>query len=290
MKKIFLIAAVTLSLNGFAQKVAGNISFPKGKKLEVVTEMKKSNSLEVMGQSMETTVTSTMNEELDIEDANAGGATIEHKVKRLVFNAEGGMMGSQSFDSEKESDRNGDLGKAFDKSLKNKYKMMVDASGRVKQVKLDDDNPNGKMSAEDEQMAQLLSMQLGLNLAVPKAGAQTLFSVLPGREIAQGDTWTDTTSSQKGTRRSATYKVSSITATDVVLDYTEELTVNTTQEMMGQEATINTKDKSSGQITLDRATGLLKKKTSTVDSSGTIEAQGMSIPISGKTSITVTVN
>ena len=55
------------------------------------------------------------------------------------------------------------------------------------------------------------------------------------------------------------------------------------------EAAIKGDEKIIGQVTLDKNTGLLKQKTATVDSSGSLEAQGMSIPSTGKTTITVTV-
>ena len=52
MKKILLIASIILSINGFAQKVNGKLSFQKGQKLEMVTETKKTTAMELMGQSM----------------------------------------------------------------------------------------------------------------------------------------------------------------------------------------------------------------------------------------------
>ncbi|HEX2608173.1 MAG TPA: DUF6263 family protein [Flavisolibacter sp.] len=286
MKKLFFFAAIAFSVTGYAQKVSNKLMFPKGGKLELVTETKKSNSAEVMGQSMESTVSTTLTESYDIEDAGANGATIEYKIKHLVLNANG-MGQSQSFDSEKQGDRDGELGKLLEKSLKNKYKMTVDPYGKVVTVKVDDDNPNDKNAAQDP-MAGMVAMQLGFNPTVPKPGDVTSFKILPAREVGPGDTWVDSASTE-GTKRTTTYKVNSITADEVLLDYTENVDVNSTQQIMGQEAAIKSTDKATGQIRLDRKTGLLKQKTATIDNSATIEAQGMSIPSSGKTTITVTV-
>jgi len=287
MKKILLVASITLSINGFAQKVNGQLAFPKGQKLELITETKKTSTMEMMGQSMESTVNSTMTEVYDIEDAGANGATIEHKVKRLVFTANG-MGNSQSFDSEKEEDRKGEMGKMLEKGLKNKYKMTIDASGKIVTVKVDDDNPNATKNGESDAMAGLVSSQLGLNLGLPKPGDVSIFKILPNREVAQGDTWTDTSSSN-GQKRTTVYKVNSITASDVILDYTEDININTTQQIMGQDASIKADDKVTGQVTLDKNTRLLKRKTATIDTKATMEAQGMSIPSTGKTTITVTL-
>ena len=287
MKKILLIASIALSLNGFAQKVNGKLNFQKGQKLELVTETKKTNAMEVMGQAMETTVNSTVTEVFDIEDIKDGSATIEHKIKRMVFTAEG-MGNSQSFDSEKEDDRKGEMGKLMEKSLKNKYKMTIDPYGKIVAVKADDDNPNGNKKTEEDAMADLASTQLGLSLALPKPGEASIFKILPPREIGQGDTWTDS-SSANDQKITTVYKVNSITDTDIILDYTSDVSINTTQQIMGTDASIKADDKVTGQITIDKATGLLKQKTATIDSKATMEAQGMSIPSTGKTTVTVTL-
>jgi hypothetical protein len=236
---------------------------------------------------METTVNSTVTEVFDIEDANAASATIEHKIKRMVFTAEG-MGNSQSFDSEKEEDRKGEMGKIMEKSLKNKYKMTVDAYGKITSLKADDDNPNATKNSEADAMAGLASTQLGFNLGLPKTGDASVFKILPAKEIAQGDTWTDS-SSANGQKITTAYKVNSITATDIILDYTSDISINTTQQIMGTDASIKSDDKVTGQITLDKTTGLLKQKTAMIDSRATMEAQGMSIPSTGKTTVAITV-
>lgn len=286
MKKILLIASLAVSVNSFAQNVSGKLNFQKGQKLEIVTETKKTTTMELMGQSMESTVNSTLTQVFDVADANADSATIEHKIKRLVFAAEG-MGNSQSFDSEKETDRKSEMGKVMEKNLKNNYKMTVDAYGKVISVKADA-NPSATKNAQADAMAELASSQLGISIGLPKSGDASIFKILPSKQISQGDTWTDTASS-KGQKRTTVYKVSGITATDILLDYTEAININTTQQIMGTDASIKSDDKVTGQITLDKATGLLKQKTATIDSTATMEAQGMSIPSTGKTTITITV-
>lgn len=287
MKKIILLAAVVLSLNAYAQTINGKINFMKGQKLEVVTETQKTTAMEVMGQSMESTVNSTMTEAFDIEDVTDKGATIEYKVKRLVFNANG-MGNTQSFDSEKEGDRNGQLGKMLEKSLKNKYKMNVDAYGNITAVTKDDDNPNAPKDAEAEALQGIVSSQLGLNFGVPKTGDASFFKILPGKELTKGDSWTDSASAA-GQKRTTVYTISDITENEVVLNYTEQIDINATQQIMGQEANIKANDKVTGLVTIDKASGLLKQKTATIDNSSTIEAQGMSIPSTGKTTLTIKI-
>src|SRR5690349_19784458 len=119
MKKIFLLVFVTASITVSAQNTSNTISFPKGKKLEMIAETKAVISQEMMGQKMDVNVNSTITRSFDIGDVKNGTAKIEHKVKRLQFSFDA-MGQAQSFDSDKEEDMKSEMGKSFEKSLKNK--------------------------------------------------------------------------------------------------------------------------------------------------------------------------
>jgi len=174
MKRIILIAALGFSIPSFAQNA--KLAFQKGQKIEMTVESKKASTVELMGQAMESTANATITTSYDIKDVNASGTVIEHKVKRLVFTADG-MGQKQSFDSEKEADLQGELGKILEMSIKNKYTLTLDPTGKITNVKLDDDNPNAKPDAETEMIADLVSTQLGLNLNTPKAGVISELSI-----------------------------------------------------------------------------------------------------------------
>ena len=288
MKKLLLVLSVFMSLSLMAQNTGNKIKFQKGQKLEIITETKKNVVMELMSQNMENKVTSTITESFDIEDANETGATIEYKLKRLVMDVSA-MGREDSFDSEKEGDRKGEMGKMLEKGLKNKYTMKVDPYGKIISVKADDDNPNSaKSTPEDETINAILSSQLGLSFGLPKEGDQSIFKILPDKTVAIGDTW-NADSDLNGMKKSIVYKVNSINDADIVLDYTEDVSVNTKQQMMGNEAALTGTEKSTGTITLDKSTGLLKSKTITKDGKTNLEVQGMTIPSTEKTTITVTV-
>ena len=287
MKKIFLFAAVAIATTGYAQKVNGKLSFQKGQKLEVVTQTKKETSQEVMGQSVASTVNSTMTEIYDVQDAGGNGATVEHKVKRFMFTGEG-MGQSQSFDSEKESDRKGELGQLLDKKLlKNKYTLMLDASGKVTGVKSDDDNPQGKKQEEDG-MAAMMAQQLGANMLMPKAGDNSFFKILPDKEVGIGEIWNES-STVDGTKVTKTYKVTGITDSEIMIDFTADSKMDKTMQLMGTDAKITATDKATGKISLDRKTGVMKQMTANAKTEGNVEAQGMTIPVTATTTTTTTV-
>jgi hypothetical protein len=288
MKKVFLFTAIAFSLTSQAQKINGQLLLQKGQKFEVVTETKSNSTQEAMGQTIESSSTTTMTTIYDVQEAGKNGAAVEHKVKRFQLNGEGGMGQSMSFDSEKPEDRKNEIGQMIDKKvLKNKYTMMIDAYGRVVGVKADDDNPNGKKEEEDG-MASMMLQQLGATSGLPKAGDKTIFSVLPDREISVGDTWSDSTKID-GAANKKVYKLVGVTADAITVEYTSTTSMDKTMNVMGQDAAIKGKENGTGTITVDRKTGLLKTVTSTSKNEANVEVQGMSIPVTATTNTTITV-
>jgi hypothetical protein len=272
IKKAVFSALVLLSIAAQAQKVSNKLQFQKGQKLEVVTTVKSASQM--MGQSMDVNITSSRL--LDVADVAGGNATIENKVKRLQVAFEG-MGQNQSYDSEKEADRNSEMGKNFEKSLKNNFKMTVDPYGKVTAVEANGDNPN-KAAAADDQQDMMSGMMNGIleGFSLPKVGDASEFAVLPAREVSKGDTWSDTTSADKDMKRKATYTVSDVTSNEIVVDYTEETSTKATKEAMGMQMDIDN-------------TGLLKQKTVTSETSGTASVMGQEIPLDSKATKTVVV-
>lgn len=285
MKKVFLPLLLVASIAVQAQKVSNKIGFQKGQKLEVTTQVASVATQEMMGQTMDVNVAATLNHSYDVEDVTGGNAVIEHKVKRLQLSFDG-MGQSQKFDSENEADMKGDMGKAAEKSIKNKYTMTVAPDGKVVSVKADDNNPNTP-GGGDDMMGQMLS-QLSLGLDMPKAGDPTPFKILPAQEVAKGSSWTDSlTNGEKGFNK---YTVTDVTANEVLLDLVGQSASVKKQEMQGMELTINMSSKSTGKIVLDKKTGIMKQRTTTSEGNGTVEVAGQSVPITNKITVTTTVN
>ncbi|HVG41561.1 MAG TPA: DUF6263 family protein [Chitinophagaceae bacterium] len=283
MKHVLSVAFIALTLSASAQKVNNKLNFQKGQKLEMVSKVNTTVSMEMMGQSLDTKIDATITRTFDVEDVTSNGATIEHKVKRVQTNLEIPMQGTQTFDSDKESDMKSENGKAMEKALKNKYKMTLNGDGKIATIKADDDNPN-KNPSKDEDMMSTAMAQMAAGFDLPKVGDKSEFAILPAKELGKGESWTDTANNIK-----AVYTVSDITATDVVINYTEEGTTSRKQEAMGQEINMSSKDKTTGKITIDRKSGLLKEKTATTSSEGNMEVGGQSMPMNTKVTKTITV-
>ncbi len=280
MKYVFFATALMLATAGFAQKVSNRLSFQKGQKLQMVVHINSTASTAMGDNTADATITRIY----DVQDASSTAATIEHKIKHVQFKVES-MMGSQAFDSENPKDMASNSGKAISKALKNKYTVTVDAAGKVTSVKKDDDNPNTTTDspADSDPSAALLS-QLVQGIKLPAVGDKTEFDVLPDYEVGKGDSWTDSTANHK-----TVYTLTDITDTDILISFTTDETVHSEQAVMGVEINMNSQDKTTGQITLDRKTGLLKQKKSDTTSEGTIDAMGQSSPMTKKLSRTTIV-
>jgi len=285
MKHTFLLVAFACSLTASAQKVSNKLTFKKGQKLEMVSQVNSVISMDMMGQPFDTKVDATITRLFDVEDVRKGTATIEHKMKRMQMNFDIPFQGSQSFDTENEADMKGEGGKMAEKAMKNKYTMTIDPTGKITAVKADDDNPNVNdttVNLSDPIGGALSQFATGMDL--PKSGDLSEFKILPDYEVSKGQSWTDSTKDRK-----AVYTLTDITSTDIIIDYTEDATTQQTPEFGNMELVISSREKTTGKIILDKSTGLLKERTATTQSEGTLEMMGQSLPMNTKLTKKITV-
>lgn len=280
MKFVFLLTGLTLAFTGFSQKLSNQIQFEKGKKLEMVIQVNM-----VVTQAMgDSKVNMNLTRIFDVNDVVNNTAVMEHKIKRVQFSMDNAMMGSQSFDSDKESDMKEDLGKAFEKGLKKKYTMTVDARGRVLSVKQEEENDKKKVSAEGDMMTGMMN-QLSKGMDVPKKGDFTEFHILPDHEVAKGESWTDSLGG-----RTTVYTLTELTENEAIINFTEVEKIERVQEMMGREIQVKSTDKTTGRVILDRKTGLMKERSSSFESSGEMQMMGQTIPITRTGTKTITIH
>jgi hypothetical protein len=280
MKFVFLLTGLTLAFTGFSQKLSNQIQFEKGKKLEMVIQVNM-----VVTQAMgDSKVNMNVTRIFDVNDVVNNTAVMEHKIKRVQFSMDNAMMGSQSFDSDKESDMKEDLGKAFEKGLKKKYTMTVDARGQVVSVKQEEENDKKKVSAEGDMMTGMMN-QLSKGMDVPKKGDFTEFHILPDHEVAKGESWTDSLGG-----RTTVYTLTELTENEAIINFTEVEKIERVQEMMGREIQVKSTDKTTGRVILDRKTGLMKERSSSFESSGEMQMMGQTIPITRTGTKTITIH
>jgi hypothetical protein len=168
--------------------------------------------------------------------------------------------------------------------------MEVDANGNIVSVKSDDDNPNKTEESDEADMMGNMMSQFAEGLQIPKVGDVISLKLNTKGNLTKGQSWSDSLPGgvEVGTIK---YTVADVTNADVLLDYISEAVTKRTQDVgNGVSMDIDLKNKTTGRITLDKKTGLLKQRTIESEGSGTMEVSGQSIPMSSKVSGTIVVN
>lgn len=278
MKKLLLPFLFLLTTAASAQKVSGKLSFQKGQKLEVVTDMNTTTEM-MMGESSNKAKTTELYEVKDVAGSNA---TLERSTKKLKMNLS--IMGQEkAIDSDNPEDLKGMLGDPIKDILASKNEFTVDANGKIVAVKAAE-----KKAKADNGMMGMFLQGMNAGPALPKEGAPSFFKILPSYEVGKGDTWKDSVSAA-GTTMLTSYTVKDITDTEILLDFISDGNMDTKQDMMGMSVQVKGTIKSNGGITLDKATGLPKQKTVTTvtDSAANLNGQEMNTKTKSTAVITI---
>ena len=145
---------------------------------------------------------------------------------------------------------------------------------------LDDEE---KLKAENDFLK--MKMMLENLLGDPEEngyGIDLAFVSTPSKIIA-GYYWTDS-SSKEGIQKSTTYTVKEIKETEAVISITGILNTDVKSQMQGMDILNKSKGNLSGEEIVDITTGVIKQRTTTLESQGTVsvELQGMEIPMTTK--------
>ncbi len=282
---IFIPACLFFAMAGSGQKVSSQLKFEQGQVLEIFLQLKTTVAQQAMGQAIDFTVDATGNHSYKVTNSTDDNSTLHHAVQRIAF-AFDGMGQKRNFDSNNEKDLNGSFGKPVKELLEKKYDMVIDPAGKTMLAL----PPEIKLSAADPRMAIISSMMKDVFDIVqpPQKGGRSFFKVLPETETGKDEPWTESYSNESG-KFDAAYKITDINDSTIVVDFASSSTTITKAEMMGSETTTTLNNKSTGKIILDRATGILKEKTETTESSGNTESSFGTLPVTSKTTTTITV-
>jgi hypothetical protein len=276
--KVFCIAIIcTLgAATSFAQTTTGKITLAKGQKLSADLNAIVEGNL--MGMEISSTTASKM--DIEVKDITAATTTMISTLRKLKLDADMGMLGkSQNYDSEKPEDQNSELGKAMGGAINKPSELIID-------------NTTGKPVAEkktasperedDNSMEGMMQMFGGSN----NPGAEGAILLIPQGKKA-GDTWADS-SVVKDAKTVNTYSITSINGTEAVIHISS--VSNGTSEMDSPQGklSITTASTTTGDIITDINSSLVKSKKMITDMQGNIEMMGQEVPLTSKTTLTVT--
>lgn len=282
MKTLLFFVSLISGSAAFAQKAISKLSFINGQSLEVVTNATIS-AKSMMGATSGTIITA---DAYKVSRTAANTTTLLKEPKKLKMNF---TFGSQqiNLDSENPRDLEGPFGQPVKEIMNQKPEFTIDETGTVIAVKKTE-----KVKKEEQQPgAGVMGMMMpGMDLAsaLPQVGNASFFKVLPNREIGIDDTWTDSLSNE-GNTNITIYKVKEITDKEVIVDFTGEGTTKSEKEAMGMNVNINASHHASGSIVLDKATGIIKQKTTVNTTESTMNLGGREITSTIKSTLLTTV-
>lgn len=287
MKKNTLLVSILLSVFIFsnAQTTTGKLLFTQGQVFEINMVTNSTISQQAMGQAIEFTVDANADHSYMATNTTDDNTTLRHEVKRINFSFNG-MGQKQKFDSNIEKDMKGPFGKPVKDMLEKKYDMIIDPSGAVKMA-----FPEKITLAEgDSRMAIITNMLKGVTDIVqpPQKGKGSFFNVLPDSTTGIGSKW-KTNTVENGGRTETEYTIAAFSDSTIVIDFMETSNSITKAEMMGNPTTTQLKNKTTGKIILNRLTNIIQEKTMTTESTGSTETTFGDLPVTSKTTTTITV-
>jgi hypothetical protein len=289
MKKIAILLPIVFTyVFTFAQgdKVTGKIKLQQGEVLEINLQVKTTISQQAMGQAIDFTVDATGIHSYTVTNATDDNSTLRHGIDQVTF-AFDGMGQKKKFNSKEDKDINGQFGKPVKELLEKKYDMIIDPNGKTLMAVPE----KIQLGEGDSRMAIITNMLKDVFDLVqpPEKGKSSFFQVLPAdKEMAKGDNWTESYENASG-KFNAAYAVTDITDSVIVVDFAGSSITVTKAEMMGNETTTTMNNKTTGKITIDKATGIIKEKVINTESNGNTEAPFGTLPVTSKTTTTITV-
>jgi hypothetical protein len=286
MKRIY-ISLVALIISGyvFAQPLntstglqAGKIKLTNGQKIVIESNTDIQASL-TMG--MELTSNSATINALEVKNSSSENYTISNTLTKMKVNMN--MMGqSNAYDSDNKQGNNEDMAKIFDEKMNKAVDVVIDnktgaaLAGKKKEKKADDADAANPA-------ADLMKMFADNSDEAMVAGA---FEIVPaGKSV--GDSWADSTTG-KDMKMVRSYTLKSVTGNEAVIQSTIVATGTNKLNFQEMEFEVKSETKTNGEIVTDISTGLVKKRTTVADITGSIQMMGQDMPISAKATTTNT--
>ncbi len=284
MKKIY-IAVSCLFVTGlsFAQPMstgvspAGKIKLVYGQKIVVENSIDVEASL-IMGIQLNGNL-ATINL-LEVKNTTDKESTISSTLTKLKVKMN--MMGEpNNYDSENKEGNNEEMAKIFDERMNKPVDIIIDNSTGAS---FTEKKEATKQDADDINLADEMMKMFSNNS--DDAIVSGAFAIIPQGK-STGDTWSDTTTA-KDLKVIRKYTLSAVSGNEATIQ--ADILSNSANKVnyQGTEIQLKTATKTKAEIITEINTGLVKKRTSTADISGSIPMMGQDMPISAKVTSSAT--
>jgi hypothetical protein len=282
MKQLVSAVLIFATTTVTAQTFKPALKLPTGAKYTIIVNTKGTINQEAMGQTMEMPIEGMTVSTLEVKAATATEYSLNNNTDRITF-ASSVMGQDMNYDSDKKEDKDSPLSKEMGALVGNPTDFKVNAFGKVIDGSVKKQSPE-KQEPGGGMFSGMINTG-GENVPSPVIN---LFETDAAMSV--GDSFSIINNSADGkNKKSTTFKLVE------VKDGVAKFIVNGTDvvakemELQGMQAAISTSAKSTGEMFVNTATGLLIKNTITITMSGNMDMMGMSIPMSGTTSVTVSV-
>ena len=275
MKKLLFIPLSLATIFVSAQTLARKAVFSKGQQLERTASIKMNFGMEMMGQAIDIANDNTITSLVEVKTVTNKDYAIASTVKHVVTSMNG-MGQEMHYDSDKKEDASSELGKKAGEMVGKTSNLTIDTKGYI--------------TASDDTSANTVAgnaggfMGIGGNLANTgnKVGnSYDLVANLPAKVLKTGDTWVDSTVSKEG-KTVTNYTVTDIKGDEAVISMEGTVAQSGETEANGMTINVTINGKSKGQYSMEVGTGIVKKRTVTMDATGTMDMMGQSVPFTMK--------
>ena len=189
------------------------------------------------------------------------------------------MMGQpNNYDSHNKDGNNEEMAKIFDERLNKPVDVVVDNRTGIAVAESKKDKKADEEVNTTDGLMKMFSDNSDNGIV---SGA---FEIIPkGKSV--GDSWSDT-STAKDMKMVRTYTLKSINGNEAIIQVDVVSTAVNKLDFQEMEFEVKTETKTKGEIIADTNTGLVSKRTSSSDISGSIQMMGQDMPITAKTTST----
>jgi len=271
MKKIsFCISALLLVAVSTIAQGSGKIILNKGQKFIQETSGNVVITQEVMGQAMESKIDMKSTNTIEVIDVKDTSYSLSNTITKMKMNMSA-MGQDMNYDSEKE-DNDSSISRGMSKVLNNPRKVDISKTGKPIN------------STENNVTDSGANAMAGLQYLMGNSDA---FQTIPSKASA-GYSWQDSVS-KDDTKLNTTYTVKELKGNDVTVSVKGTVQVNQDTEVHDMKFTTHSTGAFTGELIVDRKTGVVKQRNNTVETTGTIDIMGQQIPITTKVATETTV-
>lgn len=283
MKCLLSAFALLTVINVTAQTYKPAVSLTAGKKFTVSTTVKGNMSQEVMGQTMDIPMDVSMKSLLEVKKAEGNEYQLSSTVYNIVMSMS--MMGQDmNYDSDKKADREGPLGQAMAGEIDKSTLFTINSFGKLKEGSIVKSASPEKDAAGENPLLAMVNMDGNAEASL------ALTPFINDNAMKAGDSFTDSSTSANGKdKKSTTYTLVEVKEGMAKFIISGNATATKEIEMQGMQTVSNTTTKTTGELWVNTATGLLSKSVLIAAITGTIEVAGMSIPLTGSNTVTTLV-